>query len=76
MTIVRIFPLEDYKNTDSKNKEVYNLGIIYIDDNTVTRLEDTDDLFKWIPEDYNSVVYTDQPTTTNVKSITYCDEEN
>ena len=39
-------------------------------------LEDTDDLFKWIPEDYNSVVYTDQPTTTNVKSITYCDEEN
>ena len=76
MTIVRIFPLEDYKNSNAKNKEVYNLGIIYIDDNTFTRLEDTDDLFKWIPEDYNSVVYTDQPTTTNVKSITYCDEEN
>lgn len=75
-TIVRIFPLEDYKNIDPNvEMEVYNLGILYIDEDTNARLEDTDGVFKAIPDVYTSVTYSKEPITIKVKPMRYCDEE-
>jgi hypothetical protein len=75
-TIVRIFPLEDYKNIDPNvEMDVYNLGILYIDENTTARLEDTDGVFKAIPDVYTSVTYSNKPITIKTKPMHYCDKE-
>jgi len=75
-TIVRIFPLEDYKNIDPNvEMDVYNLGILYIDENTTTRLEDAEGVFKAIPDVYTSVTYSKEPITIKTKPMLYCDEE-
>ena len=75
-TIVRIFPLEDYKNIDPNvEMEVYNLGVLYIDEDTTARLEDTDGVFKAIPDVYTSVTYSKEPMTIKTKPMRYCDEE-
>ena len=75
-TIVRIFPLEDYKNIDPNvEMEVYNLGVLYIDEYTTARLEDTDGVFKAIPDVYTSVTYSKEPITIKTKPMRYCDEE-
>ena len=49
-TIVRIFPLEDYKNIDPNNEmEIHKLGSIYIKDTIDTSLVDMKYLFNSIP---------------------------
>lgn len=50
--IVRVFPLEDYRN--NLNTEIERMGIIYINGNDIEVLEDEKDidkLFKYIPDD-------------------------
>ena len=70
-TIVRIFPLEDYKNIDPNvEMEVYNLGVLYIDEDTNARLEDTDGVFKSIPDVYTSVTYSKEPITIKTTPTT------
>ena len=59
-TIVRIFPLEDYKEIDPEDKlEIHKLGSIYINDKIDTRLIDMKYLFNSIPahdeKDLNAV---------------------
>ena len=59
-TIVRIFPLEDYKETDPEDKlEIHKLGSIYINDKIDTSLIDMKYLFNSIPahdeKDLNAV---------------------
>ena len=49
-TIVRVFPLEDYRNMDPDEKmETYNLGVLYVKEDNGTLLENEDDVFKYIP---------------------------
>ena len=59
-TVVRIFPLEDYKETDPEDKlEIHKLGSIYINDKIDTSLIDMKYLFNSIPahdeKDLNAV---------------------
>lgn len=59
-TIVRVFPLEDYKETDPEDKlEIHKLGSIYINDKIDTSLIDMKYLFNSIPahdeKDLNAV---------------------
>ena len=49
-TIVRVFPLEDYRKIDPDEKmETYNLGVLYVKEDNGTLLENEDDVFKYIP---------------------------
>ena len=79
-TIVRVFPMEDYKNIDPNQKlEDYNLGIIYIENNDETLMENKEDVFNYIPEkieleDGGYVIIKDgeyvDRTRTKVKPVT------
>ena len=76
-TIVRIFPLEDYRkiNPDMK-KEFYNLGVIYIADENGTLLENVDDVFKYIPAECDcNVIYSKESITVDSKPVPYYEEE-
>ena len=53
--IVRIFPIEDYKEMNKLDR--LQLGVIYINDGEETLLENKDELFTTIPERTNSRVY-------------------
>ena len=51
-TIVRTFPMEDYKKIDPNQElEDYNLGVIYIENNEETLLENKEDVFNYIPDE-------------------------
>ena len=76
-TIVRIFPLEDYKNIDPNvEKDIYNIGVLYINENTTARVENPDDVFKAIPDVYTSVKYSKEPIEIKVKPMRYCNVDN
>lgn len=69
-TIVRVFPLEDYRNIDSDEKmDTYNLGVLYIKE---------DNVFKLIPAECDgNVVYSKEPILVESKPVPYYeDEEN
>ena len=77
--IVRVFPLEDYRNMDPDEKmETYNLGVLYVKEENGTLLENEDDVFKYIPAECNSnVVYSKEPILVESKPVPYYeDEEN
>ena len=79
-TIVRTFPMEDYKKLDPNQElEDYNLGVIYIENNDDTLLENKEDVFNYIPdevelEDGGYVIIKDgeyvDRTRTKVKPVT------
>ena len=70
------YDVADYKNIDPNvEMEVYNLGVLYIDEDTTARLEDTDGVFKAIPDVYTSVTYSNKPITIKTKPMHYCDKE-
>jgi site-specific DNA recombinase len=54
-TIVRIFPLEDYKKMD--NLEKIQLGVIYINKDEKSLIDNEEDLFNSIPERTNCRTY-------------------
>ena len=78
-TIVRVFPLEDYRNIDPDEKmETYNLGVLYVKEDNGTLLENKDDVFKLIPAECDgNVVYSKEPILVEAKPVPYYeDEEN
>lgn len=78
-TIVRVFPLEDYRKIDPDEKmETYNLGVLYVKEDNGTLLENEDDVFKYIPAECDSnVVYSKDPILVESKPVPYYgDEEN
>ena len=55
--IVRVFPMEDYRNTDPDRKlKEYDLGILYIKKDDGTLLEDEDAVFKYIPDKTDGIL--------------------
>ena len=78
-TIVRVFPLEDYRNIDPDEKmDTYNLGVLYVKEDNGTLLENEDDVFKLIPAECDgNVVYSKEPILVESKPVPYYeDEEN
>ena len=78
-TIVRVFPLEDYRKIDPDEKmDTYNLGVLYVKEDNGTLLENEDDVFKYIPAECDSnVVYSKEPIFVESKPVPYYeDEEN
>ena len=78
-TIVRVFPLEDYRKIDPDEKmETYYLGVLYVKEDNGTLLENEDDVFKYIPAECDSnVVYSKEPILVESKPVPYYeDEEN
>ncbi len=78
-TIVRVFPLEDYRNIDPDEKmETYNIGVLYVKEDNGTLLENEDDVFKLIPAECDgNVVYSKGPILVESKPVHYYeDEEN
>lgn len=78
-TIVRVFPLEDYRKIDSDEKmDTYNLGVLYVKEDNGTLLENEDDVFKLIPAECDgNVVYSKEPILVESKPVPYYeDEEN
>ena len=78
-TIVRVFPLEDYRNIDPDEKmDTYNLGVLYVKEDNGTLLENEDDVFKLIPAECDgNVVYSKEPIFVESKPVPYYeDEEN
>ena len=78
-TIVRVFPLEDYRKIDPDVKmETYNLGVLYVKEDNGTLLEHVDDVFKLIPAECDgNVVYSKEPIFVESKPVPYYeDEEN
>ena len=77
-TIVRVFPLEDYRNIDSDEQmDTYNLGVLYVKEDNGTLLENEDDVFKLIPAECDgNVVYSKEPIFVESKPVPYYEEEN
>ena len=78
-TIVRVFPLEDYRKIDPDEKmETYNLGVLYVKEDNGALLENEDDVFKLIPAECDgNVVYSKEPILVEAKPVPYYeDEEN
>ena len=75
--IVRVFPLEDYRNIDPDMKlEQYKMGVIYIKEDDGTLLENKDDVFKYIPAECDgNVVYSKEPIFVESKPVPYFIED-
>ena len=66
--IVRVFPMQDYRKIDPNLKmEEYDLGILYINKDDGTNLEDKEAVFKFIPDKADGIITREVRTTTNVK---------
>lgn len=77
-TIVRVFPLEDYRKIDPDMKmDTYDMGVIYIREDDGTLLENEDDVFKWIPAECDgNVLYSREPVTIESKPVPYYVDDN
>ena len=76
-TLVRVFPLEDYRKIDHNMKmDTYNLGVLYVKEDKGTLLEHVDDVFKYIPAECESnVVYSKEPIYVESKPVPYYEDE-
>ncbi len=75
-TIVRVFPLEDYRNMNPDEKmETYNLGVLYVKEDNGTLLENEDDVFKYIPAECDCNVYSKEPILVESKPVPYYEDE-
>ena len=63
--IVRIFPIEDYRNMS--NKDRIELGVIYINNGEKCLLDNLDDAFNTIPKRVNCITYELDEETKNKK---------
>ena len=63
--IVRIFPIEEYRNMS--NKDRIELGVIYINNGEKCLLDNLDDAFNTIPERVNCITYELDEETKNKK---------
>ena len=70
--IVRVFPMEDYKKIDAQNKkDIHNYGVLYVNKNNGLYRANEDIVFKYIPDVCDSVTFSREPITIDVKPITY-----
>ena len=76
-TLVRVFPLEDYRKIDPDMKlDTYNLGVIYVKEDNGTLLKNEDDVFKYIPAECDcNVVYSKEPIYVETKLVPYYEDE-
>ena len=76
-TIVRVFPLEDYRKIDPDEKmDIYDMGVLYIKEDEGTFLEDEDDVFKYIPaECEGNTVLSKEPIIIEAKPVPYYEKE-
>ena len=76
-TLVRVFPLEDYRKIDPDMKmDTYNLGVIYVKEDNGTLLKNEDDVFKYIPAECDcNVVYSKEPIFVETKPVPYYEDE-
>lgn len=63
--IVRIFPIEDYRNMSKKDR--IELGVIYINNGEKCLLDNLDNAFNTIPERVNCITYELDEETKNKK---------
>lgn len=69
-TIVRVFPMEDYRNIDPDRKlKEYDLGVLYVVNDDGTILEDEEAVFKYIPDETDGIL-TREVKPTLVKPAT------
>lgn len=70
--IVRVFPMKDYKKIDSENKkDIHTYGVLYVNKNNELYKASEDVVFKYIPDICDSVTFSREPITIDVKPITY-----
>ena len=71
-TIIRVFPMKDYKKIDSNNKkEIHTYGVLYINKNNELYKMDGDTVFKYIPSECNAVTFSKEPIPIDVKPTNY-----
>ena len=70
-TIVRVFPMKDYKKIDPDNKkDIHDYGVLYVNKNNELYKMNEDVVFKYIPDIYDSVTFTkEEPISIDVKPI-------
>jgi hypothetical protein len=74
--LVRVFPLEDYRKIDPKIEfKEYNFGVLYIKANDEMYKIDSDNAFKYIPAECDSVVFSKEPVPIDVKPVLFKEEE-
>ena len=71
-TIVRVFPLEDYKKIDpNMEMEEYSFGVLYTYKDSENLLEDDEAVFKNIPNECDGIIYYGEaPNYVDVKPTT------
>ena len=71
-TIIRVFPMKDYKKIDSNNKkEIHTYGVLYINKNNELYKMDGDTVFKYIPSECNAVTFSKESIPIDVKPTNY-----
>lgn len=70
-TIVRVFPMKDYKKLDSDNKkDIHNYGVLYVNKNNLLYKASDDVVLNYIPDVCDSITFSKEPTLIDVKPIT------
>lgn len=71
-TIIRVFPLEDYKRIDPNTEmKEYSFGVLYTYKDSETLLEDDEAVFTNIPDECDGIIYYGlAPTYVDVKPTT------
>ena len=64
--------MKDYKKIDSENKKnIHTYGVLYVNKNNELYKANEDVVFKHIPDICDSVTFSREPITIDVKPITY-----
>ena len=70
-TIVRVFPMKDYKKLDPNNKnDIHNYGVLYVNKNNLLYKASDDVVLNYIPDVCDSITFSKEPTLIDVKPIT------
>lgn len=70
--IIRVFPMKDYKKIDSENKkDIHTYGVLYVNKNNELYKASEDVVFKYMPNVCDSVTFSREPITIDIKPITY-----
>ena len=71
-TIVRVFPMEDYKKIDPNNeKEIHNYGVLYISKNNNFYKASDEFVFDYITEKCEALIFSKEPIPIEVKPTNY-----
>lgn len=71
-TIVRVFPMKNYKKIDPNNKkEIHNYGVLYLNKNNPWYKIDEETAFDYIPNHTDTTLITNEPISIEVKPSNY-----